>query len=86
MPGAERSQIYFLRTPAVHHLDGIPVGIDSNQRLKLSQIQFVKRLGDCRHQERTAGISCLPLHPIRLRGIQHGVAVADLHIGGRFSP
>lgn len=38
----------FLRVTAVRHLVGIPVGIRSNRRLKLSQIQIVIRLDDCR--------------------------------------
>ena len=38
----------FLRVTAVRHLVGIPVGIRSNRRLKLLQIQLVMRLGDCR--------------------------------------
>lgn len=38
----------FLRATAVRHLVGIPVGIRSNRRLKLSQIQIVIRLDDCR--------------------------------------
>src|SRR5436190_16965697 len=38
----------FLRATAVRYLVGIPVGIRSNRRLKLLQIQLVMRLGDCR--------------------------------------
>jgi hypothetical protein len=38
----------FLRANAVRHLVGIPVGIRSDWRLKLSQIQLVILLGGCR--------------------------------------
>lgn len=38
----------FLRANAARHLVGIPVGIRSNRRLKLLQLQFVMLLSDCR--------------------------------------
>jgi hypothetical protein len=38
----------FLQANAARHLVGIPVGIRSNRRLKLLQLQFVMLLGDCR--------------------------------------
>jgi hypothetical protein len=48
VPAAWEPAILFLLANAVRQLVGISVGIGSNRRLKLLQIQLVMVLGDCR--------------------------------------
>jgi hypothetical protein len=47
-PAAAEPVVEFFLANAVRQLVGISVGIDSNQRRKLLQIQSVVVLGDCR--------------------------------------
>jgi hypothetical protein len=48
VPAAEELAVLFLRANTERHLVGISVGIGSNRRRKLFQIQLVMVLGDCR--------------------------------------
>jgi hypothetical protein len=48
VPAAWEPAILFLLANAVRQLVGISVGIGSNRRLKLLQIQLVMVLGNCR--------------------------------------
>jgi hypothetical protein len=48
VPAPEELAGLFLRANTERHLVGISVGIGSNRRRKLFQIQLVMALGDCR--------------------------------------
>jgi hypothetical protein len=48
VPVAEEPAVLFLRANIERHLVGISVGIGSNWRRKLLQIQLIMVLGDCR--------------------------------------
>ena len=48
MTAAEELAVLFLRANTERHPVGISVGIGSNRRRKLFQIQLVMVLGDCR--------------------------------------
>ena len=48
VPTAWEPAVLFLLANTVRQLVGISVGIGSNRRLKLFQIQLVMVLGDCR--------------------------------------
>jgi hypothetical protein len=61
VPAAEELAVLFLRANTERHLVGISVGIGSNRRQKLFQIQLVMLLGDCR-----------PGAPVALRIATHG--------------